>query len=274
MRAPPYNFRLTNVPSESDYYIAIRIYNHSAPLALPEETGLTEPLLKLLDNCLLRPGLTLMTGIPGAGCTTTAYALLRRSDRQTRYLTVYEDSESYPHLGAVNLHHNPLQPVPLRDTIAAFLKQKADLIFLGNLEDTDDLLAAMEAAERGVPVLAIFQAQDAAHALDRLRWKGIPEGRLHRTLNAVVSQRLLRRLCEDCKEPDGADGQYQPKGCGKCRGTGYRRRFGIFEAITSEDTRGEKTWQLQTPTFPESAQSYIGKGRTTADEVRRVLPTL
>jgi type II secretory ATPase GspE/PulE/Tfp pilus assembly ATPase PilB-like protein len=261
--------------------------------------GFPAPLHNALHGLVQRSaGLVLVTGPTGSGKTTTLYAALReRSTPGVKVVTV-EDPVEYRLDGIVQLPVNTKAGFGFADALRAILRHDPDVILVGEMRDADTAEIAVRAALTGHLVLSTVHTTDAVGALARLRDMGVPPYLLAATLQGVMAQRLVRRVCPACGAPqslspaevalfDGVDAPASVRrgaGCEQCAGTGYRGRVAIAELLTMTDAlrdalaQGAPVGRLRelaraqgAGSLLDDARRAVREGVTTAAEVTRVL---
>ncbi|HKI05613.1 MAG TPA: GspE/PulE family protein [Thermoanaerobaculia bacterium] len=238
------DFRLSVVPGPFGEDAVLRILDSSAPLPLGK-LGLGDEDLALFERLIANPeGMILVTGPTGSGKTTTLYAAIHRVNTPANKILTVEDPIEY------NFEKTNQKQVSttmgFADYARAFMRQNPDIIMIGEIRDEDTASAAVRAAQTGHLVFSTLHTNDAVATLSRLRTLGIDPGLIAACLLGAVSQRLVRRLCPQCRveaPPDGqeprrlglapGDGPFfraEPApGCEICAGTGYKGRQGIYE---------------------------------------------
>jgi general secretion pathway protein E len=250
-----------------------------------------------VDALIQQPhGIFLVTGPTGSGKTTTLYSALTRLDRKTRNILTVEDPVEYELDGIGQTQVNPRIEMTFARALRAILRQDPDIVMIGEIRDLETAQIAVQASLTGHLVLATLHTNDAPGAVTRLVDMGIEPYLLASTLNGVLAQRLVRKLCAECKapyEPDAAeravfgnapaDRLYRAVGCGACNFSGYRGRTGIYELLTADD----ELRHLIHDTVEESAVRahavahgmvrlrddglrWVREGVTSLDEVLRV----
>lgn len=202
-----------------------------------------EPLEAVTSVLGAGDGLVLATGPTGCGKTTTLYALLQHFVGATRKVVTLEDPVEHTLDGVLQVNVDPKNQLSFGKGLRSVLNQDPDVVLVGDLRDDEACLQTVQAALTGHFVLAGVRAHGAIDAMRRLIARGIEPYLLADALRAVVDQRLLRRVCADCKTPvlpdevllgrlgitnDGTT-YYEGEGCSQCHGTGYRGRIGIHE---------------------------------------------
>jgi general secretion pathway protein E len=213
---------------------------------------------KLLDLLKLPHGIIVVTGPTGSGKTTTLATVLSILNEPTRKILTIEDPVEYEIPGVNQSQAKPTIGLTFAAAMRAFVRQDPDVIMVGEVRDSETAHIAIHAALTGHLVLTTLHTETAAAAVPRMLDLGVEGFLLKSTLRAVIAQRLVRQLCDRCKAPRSlshrdfaADPRfealgfragetiYEPKGCERCGGTGYRGRVGVFEVLTiDESVRG------------------------------------
>ena len=250
----------------------------------------------------LRNGLIIITGPTGSGKTTTLAGALTFLNDATRKILTIEDPIEYELQGVVQAQVNPAVGLTFATALRSFLRFDPNVIMVGEIRDGETANIAVQAALTGHLVLTTLHTETAAAAAPRLIDLGVEDFLLQSTLRAVVGQRLLRLLCEHCKtrvvldqarcdkEPHYAmlglrvgETVWEPVGCERCGGSGYRGRAGVFEILeVTPDLRSAMKRGADGPsiearakergykTMVEDAAAQCRAGRTSASEVMRV----
>jgi general secretion pathway protein E len=270
------DFRLSVVPGPFGEDAVMRILDSAAPLPL-ERLGLGDAALATFERLIANPeGLILVTGPTGSGKTTTLYAAIHRINHPGNKILTVEDPIEY-HFAKTN-QKQVSGLMGFADYARAFMRQNPDVILIGEIRDEDTASAAMRAAQTGHLVLSTLHTNDAVSTVSRLLTLGVPPGLISACLLGAVSQRLVRRLCPECKveaapdereaarlrlEPgDGPFFRPEPKpGCEVCGGAGYKGREGIYELFVLD---GELSDQIAdgAPVHRIRAQA-VAKGMQT-----------
>ncbi|MEX0917616.1 MAG: GspE/PulE family protein [Candidatus Paceibacterota bacterium] len=264
---------------------------------LPEEQGVFEESAK-------KPfGMILVTGPTGSGKTTTLYALLKLLNKPGVNVTTIEDPVEYKMLGTNQIQVNPQTNLTFAKGLRSIVRQDPDIILVGEIRDEETAEIAVNAALTGHLLLSTFHANDAATAIPRLLDMGVEPFLLSSTLEIIVAQRLVRKLCDNCRHSidvsqkdikenykgvaqfltDKTITLYQGKGCDACGGTGYKGRTAIFELIrvTKEmqelilkNPSSTEVWHLAhtqgARSMFESGIEKVKSGMTTLEELERV----
>ena len=252
-KAKEYDLRVSVIPMIFGEGVVLRILNKSAAMFQLEELGMDEENLRRWDELILRPhGILLVTGPTGCGKSTTLYASLKRivSD-EVKAITV-EDPVEY-HVDGVNqIQVKPQVGLTFAAGLRSILRHDPDTIMIGEIRDLETAEAAVQASLTGHLVFSTLHTNDAPGALTRLLDMGVEPFLVASSLEGVMAQRLVRRICSACKEPYSPEASefpadferskgvqlYHGPGCRDCRQTGYRGRVGIYELLVmGEQTR-------------------------------------
>ncbi|MCG8635816.1 MAG: type IV-A pilus assembly ATPase PilB [Desulfobacterales bacterium] len=252
------DFRVSTLPTLFGESIVMRILDQSALSIDLTRLGFEPGTFDMLKRCINRPyGLLLVTGPTGSGKTTTLYSILNRLNKDDIKILTAEDP--------VEFNFKGINQVPVKEEVGmtfaaalkAFLRQDPDIIMVGEIRDIDTAEIAIKAAMTGHLVFATLHTNDCPSTIGRLADIGIPSYMLASSVTMVLSQRLARRLCPECKElvtghnPEdlelyGFDKDeidevkiYGPKGCANCNGTGYKGRVGLYELMEVTDEVGK-----------------------------------
>jgi type II secretory ATPase GspE/PulE/Tfp pilus assembly ATPase PilB-like protein len=196
-------------------------------------------------------GIVLSTGPTGSGKTTTLYAAVDRIRTGREKIITVEDPVEYELPGVPQVPVNEKVGLTFANALRALLRQDPDIMLVGEIRDRETADIATHAALTGHLVLSTLHTNDAATALTRLIDLGIEPYLVASTVEAVLAQRLVRRICEECRRPVALTpeeysalrvtpgelpGGWAGDGCDACRGTGYRGRTGIYELLPMDDT--------------------------------------
>jgi type IV pilus assembly protein PilB len=247
----PIDVRASIVGTIHGEKVVLRLLDTTRSLISLGELGMTpdvvDPFLRVARAPL---GMVLCTGPTGSGKTTTLYATLNEINDPTRNVVTIEDPVEY-HFGGVNQMQVSDTGISFADGLRGILRQDPDIILVGEIRDEDTARIAMQASLTGHLVLSSLHAVDAAAAVHRFTDMGIEPFLVASSLNAVVGQRLLRRICSACRvdyTPDAAEIAVleqqvgalperwtRGEGCNICSGTGYRGRIGVYELLEITD---------------------------------------
>jgi general secretion pathway protein E len=234
------DLRVSTVPTLHGESVVLRLLDQGGrPVALAE-LGLQPTTLATVLRIAGRPhGLLLVTGPTGSGKTTTLYAALSQRDTSREKVITVEDPVEYQVPGVTQVPVRPETGTTFATALRAILRQDPDVLMIGEMRDLETAELAIQAALTGHLVFATLHTNDALGAIPRLRDLGIPDYLIAATVDAVLAQRLVRRVCGGCAtaEPMGspAAASIAGPGCRDCRGTGFRGRIGIFELLEIRD---------------------------------------
>ena len=295
----PINCRMATAGTLRGPKAAVRILDRRVGLKPVTDLGLSrKDMDRLLVAANRKSGMILVCGPTGSGKTTTLYALLNQFDTTSRNIVTVEDPIEYPIEHATQTEVNVRANITFANVMRAMLRQNPDVILVGEIRDNETAELALQASNTGHLVLSTVHGNDSSAALLRLSDLGVPARRLAGAITAVLSQRLVRRLCPECKirtqlseaqfevaRENGmtSDEVYKPVGCSDCRDTGFHGREGIFEllfvnrAVDSVLTQDPTLAELRDaaieagmiPMFHHGMQK-VASGLTTFDEIARV----
>jgi len=239
------DMRVNCVPTIYGQKMVIRILNKNAlPLDL-EKLGFDKNQRRVFSDTANSPhGLIFVTGPTGSGKSTTLYATLKLLHSPEKNLVTVEDPVEYKMDGINQTQTHSVIGLTFASALRAFLRQDPDIIMVGEVRDQETAEICLRAALTGHLVLSTLHTNSALAAVDRLVDMGIEPFMVASTLRMVEAQRLIRRLCVECKDPYLPDAEsqekynlaaeqtiFRAKGCPTCNGTGYKGRVGIFEVI-------------------------------------------
>jgi len=240
------SIRVATAPGLSGEKVALRILPPSFTKLSLGELGLSiKDCDQLRGYALDARGMMLVSGPTGAGKTTTVYALLQELKRSNRSVVSIEDPVEYLIPGITQMQVNEKQGLTFAEGIKGILRLDPDVIMMGEMRDRPSADCALDAAESGHVVISTVHARDAAGTLTVLRNFGFTDHEIAATVDLIVAQRLVRRLCPACRDqkPPTEEEEtllrscgiplpehlWHPRGCQQCSGTGYRGRVGVFE---------------------------------------------
>jgi len=293
--------RVSVLPTIYGEKVVMRILDASAVNHDLNQLGFEPELLEEFKTILLQPhGIVVVTGPTGSGKSTTLYSALNYLKDPTKNITTVEDPVEYRLAGINQIQVKPEIGLNFASCLRAILRQDPDIVLIGEIRDKETVEIAIKASLTGHLVLSTFHTNDAPSAISRFIYMGIEPYLLASTLNLVVAQRLVRKICDHCKEPvtlrsevlkrlkidpKQAKGPvfYHGKGCKTCEGTGYLGRLPVFEFLIMDDDMREKLIagadesQIRATSrqkgyggLLESGVSKMLQGLTTAEEVLRV----
>jgi len=302
------DMRVSIVPTLDGEKITIRVLSEYVKRFSLSEIGLSEPDQDLLIDASKRPfGMILVTGPTGAGKTSTLYAVLRILNNPEVNITTIEDPVEYKIKGVNHIQVNKETNLTFAKGLRSIVRQDPDVILVGEIRDEETAEIAVNAALTGHLLLSTFHANDAPTAMPRLRDMGIESFLLASTLELIIAQRLVRRICQTCRVSRNAKRSeivkthpqvkgffaksevrlYESKGCEACNFTGYTGRSAIFEFINMtremkdlilEDPSTTEIWELATEqgahSMFEDGMEKVERGVTSISEVLRVAPPI
>ncbi|MDN3515681.1 MAG: Flp pilus assembly complex ATPase component TadA [Candidatus Brocadia sp.] len=296
----PIDLRVSTLPTKFGESIVMRLLNKSAVSLNLDTLGFVPEELKLMNQLLNKPnGILLVTGPTGSGKTTTLYAALNYlNDIGTKIITT-EDPVEYDIDGLIQVQINPSIGVDFANCLRAILRQDPDIILVGEIRDEESARIAIQASLTGHLVFSTLHTNDAPTTVTRLIDMEIKPYLIASTVEAVISQRLVRKICVSCKEEYEPPGEslrelnlttadvigkkfFRGKGCNNCNRTGYKGRMGIFEIIAMNNeirrliTEQANTNAIRTTakkngmkTLRDSGILAVYNGLTTIQEVVR-----
>ena len=245
------DIRVSTIPTISGEKAVLRLLETKKSLVSLNKIGMPPHVLKIYEPALRKTsGIILNTGPTGSGKTTTLYASLLSIERSDKNISTIEDPVEYKIDGINQVQVNKNAGVNFASAIRAFLRQDPDIILVGEIRDEETAKAAVQASLTGHLVLSTIHTNDASTAVTRLIDMDIEPFLVSSSLTVVMAQRLLRRICPECKErmvagedmknsfgEEGIDVGYYyiGKGCDNCAKTGYRGRIGVFEILEIND---------------------------------------
>jgi len=300
------DLRVNMIPTLHGEDIALRILSHNAALYKIEELGLTKDQLAELITMLSSPGgLILFTGPTGSGKTATMYASLVQLNDGRRRINTIEDPVEYALDGIRQSQINPQIDLGFSTLLRNVLRQSPDVVMIGEIRDQETAETAVRAANSGHLVLATIHAPIAVGAVQSMRGLGVHPHFLATSLLGILSQRLVRTLCPQCKidfdlsmapgtfdevrpwlGPEEGKKLYAAKGCPACQNQGYGSRTGVFEVVRINRklrdmiSDGRPTGEIRDAAlsekmlnFRQSALLKVAQGITSTEEVFRVIPS-
>ncbi len=286
------DLRVSILPTIFGEKVVLRVLSYYVGNLSLNELGLSEENQKLVESVSKKPfGMILVTGPTGSGKTTTLYALLKHLQNPTINITTIEDPVEYRIEGINQIQVNEATHLTFAEGLRSIVRQDPDVILVGEIRDKETAETAVNAALTGHLLLSTFHSNDAVTTIPRLLDMGIEPFLLSSTLEAVIAQRLVRRLCSSCKYSEelaepyfGISTIYKGRGCNACGYTGYHGQIGIFECIEVTDeienaiisTPDKKSIETilrksGTKTMFEDGLEKIKHGLTTIEEVSRVI---
>ncbi|OLA77307.1 MAG: hypothetical protein BHW55_05845 [Candidatus Melainabacteria bacterium 35_41] len=304
-----YDFRINTLPVSGKEKVCIRVLAPAVSLNADDKNiklvgGTEEDVAKIKNMVSCPNGIILTSGPTGSGKTTTLYSVLKSLNDEDVNITTIEDPIEIKLEGINQSQINAKAGITFASCMRAILRQDPDIILVGEIRDYETLEIAISAALTGHLVLSTVHTNSAAATVTRLIEMGAKDYLVSSTLSGVIAQRLVRRLCDDCKEEFFATHDearqiianedeikefmkkpiYRAKGCNKCDFTGYKGRLGVYEimAINKEIKKlvalGAHDLEIEEAavkngmkTLHQSCLNHILNGMTTIDEFVRVL---
>lgn len=266
--------RLSTMPVQHGESVVMRLLDQSGGMLELDHLGMPAALVKRFKKVIHSPhGLVLVTGATGSGKSTTLYAALNELNTPDRKIITAEDPVEYrlPRINQVQVH--PKIGLDFSSILRAALRQDPDVILIGEMRDQATAEIGMRAAMTGHLVMSTLHTNDAMHTLERLLDMGIEGYLIASVLRAIVAQRLLRRVCNSCKQEQTPDpqqsawiksvaaGKYDNakfavgNGCPHCNNTGYTGRIGIYEMIEPDETMLEAIRVGDSETFSTNVKN-------------------
>ncbi|BCV39161.1 type IV-A pilus assembly ATPase PilB [Shewanella algae] len=247
------DFRVSTLPTLWGEKIVMRILDSSSAQLGIEKLGYEEDQKQAYLEMLARPqGMILVTGPTGSGKTVSLYTGLNILNTEERNISTAEDPVEINLEGVNQVHINPKAGLTFASALRSFLRQDPDVVMVGEIRDLETAEIAIKAAQTGHLVLSTLHTNSSAETLTRLLNMGVPGYNIASSVNLIIAQRLARRLCPECRQPedipehellqlgftqqqiDAGFTPYKPCGCDLCSG-GYKGRVGIYEVMKMSD---------------------------------------
>ena len=291
------DLRVSTLPTTHGERIVLRVLDRSAERLGLDALGMAEDTRDAFTRLLGQPhGIVLVTGPTGSGKSTTLYAAIQSLDAGRQNIVTVEDPVEYDLPGVAQIHANPKIGLTFAKALRAILRQDPDIIMIGEIRDLETAQIAVQASLTGHLVLATLHTNDTAAAVTRLIDMGVEPFLLASTLRGVLAQRLVRLLCDECKQPldavpasaaevlgDTTPTLWQAVGCPSCRSTGYAGRQGIYELLTLDDELARRVHDGSDEAgiraharasgmrnLREDGRRYVRDGRSSLEELIRV----
>jgi type II secretory ATPase GspE/PulE/Tfp pilus assembly ATPase PilB-like protein len=294
------DIRVGTMPTVHGESAVLRLLEKGSRPQSPEELGLDAERAGVLRRLVEKPhGIFLATGPTGSGKTTTLYSILSSIHTPEKKIITLEDPVEYELQGVAQIPVRPTRGFTFATGLRAILRQDPDVIMVGEIRDSETAEIAIRAALTGHVVFSTLHTNDATGAITRLIDMGVESFLISSSLEGVLAQRLVRRICPDCRlegplgietrrklealaiDP-GPGPHFRGAGCDECRGTGYRGRTGLFELLTvtpelrdmiverRSSTEIKAAAVKSMVTLRDDALRKAAAGMTTLDEVLRV----
>lgn len=301
----PVDMRVAALPTVYGEKIVIRLLDRSNAMMRLEELGFSDEALARYSRSFRKPyGAILVTGPTGSGKSTTLYATLNILNTVDKNVITVEDPVEYRLAGINQVQINPKAGLTFASGLRSILRCDPDIIMVGEIRDKETAQIAVESALTGHLVLSTLHTNDAPGALTRLTEMGVEPFLTASAVDCVIAQRLVRKLCEQCRErfkpaaevlrnynfPPEIVGQwdgeslYRAVGCSRCSGTGYKGRLGLFEIMPVSETIESLIVERRSSdeisrvaraegmlTLREDGLKRVLQGVTTMEEISRVV---
>jgi general secretion pathway protein E len=296
------DLRVSTIPTMYGESVVIRLLDKENTVLDFQALGFSGRHLDNFVNVLSQPhGIILITGPTGSGKSTTMYAALKQLNTPERKIITVEDPVEYQMDGINQIQAKPQIGLTFASALRSIVRQDPDVIMIGEMRDLETARIAVQSALTGHLVLSTLHTNDAAGGVTRLLDMGLEEYLLTSTVNGILAQRLVRRLCPDCKKAMNTGDEivkddrfaqfiklhniaiYKAVGCSSCSGTGYRGRLAIIEFLPMTDPirklimAHEEAGTIQKLAIAEGMQTLyenglvkVTEGVTTLEEVMRV----
>jgi len=298
------DFRVSILPTAFGEKVVLRVLDQQGAVLDIDRLGFEERSLERLKECSLEPhGMILACGPTGSGKTTTLYSILKYVDSPEKNIVTVEDPVEYQIKGMNQVNIKPLMGLTFPVSLRSILRQDPDVIMIGEIRDAETLDIAIKSALTGHLVLSSLHTTTAAGSITRMINMGIEPFLICSSLLAIIAQRLLRKICTYCKEPQEISQTvvdtmnlknifpkdtkkfevFRGKGCKRCLGSGYRGRVGITEVFIfttkirelvlarSSELKLKKVARNEgMKTMREDGLDKVVKGLTTLEEVLRI----
>jgi len=293
--------RVSTMPTVYGESVSLRLLMRSSGMLGMDRLGLEERDAQILLKLINKPhGILLVTGPTGSGKSTSLYAWLHTINSVDLRILTIEDPIEYEMAGVNQIHVKPEIGLTFAVGLRHILRQDPDVIMVGEIRDKETAEIAIRAALTGHLVFSTLHTNDSPGAVTRLTDMGIEPFLIASSVEGLVAQRLVRRLCPSCRRPWKVDEQfldsigfpkerlhegtiYEAGGCEECRGTGFRGRTGIYEILVISDhirplivsraassTIKQEAVKRGMRTLREDGWTKVLKGVTTLEEVLRV----
>jgi general secretion pathway protein E len=295
----PVDVRVSTLPIAHGERVVMRLLDKQAGRLTLSAIGMGPDMLAILDALIRQPhGILLVTGPTGSGKTTTLYAALSQLDTKSHNIMTVEDPIEYDLDGIGQTQVNPKTDLTFARALRAILRQDPDIIMIGEIRDLETAQIAVQATLTGHLVLATLHTNDSVGAVTRLVDMGIEPFLVASTMIGALAQRLVRRLCPQCRRPHVPNPAERallqigpndkrtinlPGACAACANSGYQGRTGVFELLTvddqlrtlihdgvSEERLREHGQKHGMRSIREDGLRWVLEGETSLDEVLRV----
>ncbi|MBL4576298.1 MAG: Flp pilus assembly complex ATPase component TadA [Opitutaceae bacterium] len=277
------DLRVSTLPTQFGESVVLRVLDRSVVQLDVEKLGMPKDVSTSLQDVISRPnGIVIVTGPTGSGKTTTLYSCLRILSKIDRKLLTAEDPVEYEIEGIMQVSINPHIGLTFAKTLRSFLRQDPDVIMVGEIRDLETAQIGIQASLTGHLVLSTLHTNDAAGAITRLVDMGVEPFLIASSLEAVLAQRLVRKICKECRtsfDPNeslvgqldlklkdlGNKEFFYGKGCHHCNETGYRGRMGLYEMLRMSEPLRDMVSQ-NAPALLVRKKALEGGMRTLRDD--------
>ena len=275
--------RISTMPTQYGESVVMRLLNQSGSFLSLDKLGMPPDMLKRFREIIQRSnGMVLVTGPTGSGKTTTLYAGLAEINTIDQKIITVEDPVEYRLPGINQVQVNEKIELSFSRVLRAALRQDPDVILVGEMRDAETAQIGMRAAMTGHLVFSTLHTRDSAGTLFRLVDMNVPKYMVASSVQAVLAQRLLRRVCESCSEthqPTPQEAEWleaegvtksdwgklmHGRGCSHCNGTGYHGRMGVYEMLEMNQDLVNAAAHEDNTHFMQAAHNYL-KGKTLLD---------
>ncbi len=297
-----YDFRVSTLPTIHGEKFVIRVLDKKILSLSLGELNFSQEVNKTIDKILHHPhGIILLCGPTGSGKTTTLYSFLRELNKPNVNVVTIEDPVEYSMESINQIQVNNKADLTFAVALRSILRQDPDIIMVGEIRDEETAQIAIRAAITGHLVLSTLHTNEAPGAVTRLVDMGVPSYLVSDALVAVISQRLLKRLCPRCKKPVLTTPEqrrglglkdditiYEPNGCPYCNGTGYKGRMAVHEImylnddlkeliskpdVAIEEIRETAIKKAGMVSLVDAARKYVIKGETSYQDLISMIVT-
>jgi type II secretory ATPase GspE/PulE/Tfp pilus assembly ATPase PilB-like protein len=298
-----FDVRVSTLPTQNGEKVVMRLLDPRTACVPFERLGFSSQGSKKFQQLIRQPqGMVLVTGPTGSGKSTTLYSAVNSIRSSSINITTIEDPIEYVIEGLNQVQVNKRSGRTFASCLRSILRQDPNVVLVGEIRDAETAEIALTSAQTGHLLLSTLHTNDSLSAVSRLADLGIPAFLIASSLSAVLAQRLVRKLCENCSSPEPLDKDqasllqsldlrhmpkllFAAKGCEKCDGEGYRGRVGIYELLVVDEVLAEairsgaqeevlRDLAIASGMVPlmDDALAKVIKGMTTLEEVVRVVP--
>jgi general secretion pathway protein E len=281
--------RVSTLPVSFGERIVMRLLDKTKTFGALNSLGLSERDYKVLMRCIEQPnGIILITGPTGSGKTSTLYSILSKLNSPEVNIVTVEDPVEYQMAGVGQVQVNEKTGLTFARALRSILRQDPDIVMIGETRDNETAQIAIQAALTGHLVLSTLHTNSAPAAITRLIDMGIEPFLIASSIIAVAAQRLVRRLCDNCKKPYQPDPEllarfglnkesskkitfYRPVGCEECSQTGYRGRMALFEIMEMSEPIARLTMERSETSIIQKQARADGMTLLMEDGLRKII---